>query len=352
MKKFLLLFALLSCINIQSQNEKDLALSKAKEAIQLMDEGHVEESIRMLQESQKLDPNNFIYPYEIAYAKVLQEKYSEAIDILEKVKKYESINSQIYQLLGNCYSYLGKPEKAIEKYEEGIDRFPDAGNLYLEKGNIYNHQENYPEAIENYKKGITADPMFPSNYYNLASLYLNSNDKLSGLIYGEIFMNIERTTGRTQKMSELLYQTYKTSIIFRENESEIDFCDIIVEASAASNGELKLPLCAIFGKNFILGIIGQKEVNLATLSEIRSAFLKNYFQEDFKNHPNVLFSYQKKLLDQDVFDAYNHYLFQMGEPEEFNRWQESSPTEYSKFVDWYTQNENIITLSQENIFLN
>ncbi len=351
MRKLLITLILLSFNTIDAQTDKDLALSKAEEAIKLMDEGNVEESIELLEESHKLDPDNYVYPYEIAYAKILQKEYKEAIDILEKLKSHESINSQVYQILGNSYSYLGKPKKAIKKYEEGLEKFPNSGNLYLEIGNIFNQQEEYSKAINNYKTGIQVDPMFPSNYYNQATLYLRSNDKLSGLIYGEVFMNIERTTDRTRKMSELLYDTYKNSITLSEEESRIDFCDIIIDGSTNLDGDIKLPLCAIFGKNFVLSIIDQKEINLSTLSEIRTSFLKNYFQEDFKEYPNILFSYQKEMLDKDLFNAYNHYLFQIGAPEEFNRWYETNESDYSKFVEWYTKDENILAVSQESVLV-
>ena len=54
--------------------------------------------------------------------------------------------------------------------------------------------------------------MFPSNFYRLALLYLSSSDKLSGLIYAEIFMNLKRSTQRTKEMSKLIYETYKGAI--------------------------------------------------------------------------------------------------------------------------------------------
>src|SRR5690606_21317883 len=128
---------------------------------------------------------------------------------IKKTKKLKSANSQVYQLSGNCYSFSGKPDKAIKEYEERMKRFPNSGNLYLERGNIYLIQENYKEAVENYETGIEVDPMFPSNYYRLAKLYLHSSNKLAGLMYGELFMNLERTTDRALEISELLYSTYE-----------------------------------------------------------------------------------------------------------------------------------------------
>jgi len=351
-KLVLLLLFQLFAIVLFAQSDKEIALTKAKEAIKIMDEGKIEESIKLLEECQKLDSENHIYPYEIAYAYFLKKDYKKAIKILKKVKKYKDINSQVYQMSGNCYSYLGEPNEAIKEYEEGMKLFPNSGNLHLEKGNIFLVKEEYNEAIKNYEKGIEVDPTFASNYYRLAKLFLNSKDKLSGLIYGEIFMNLERTTQRTQELSELMYNTYKSSITIRKDSSKIDFCDVILDASTIKpGGDIKLPLCAIFGKNFILSIINESNIDLNSLSSIRTKFLENYFRNDFKSYPNVLFEYQKKILENNFFDAYNHYLFQIGAQEEFNKWLESNGEEYEEFVEWYIKNENIIAITKENKFV-
>ena len=48
------------------QNNKEKALAKGQEAIKLMDNGKLDESIKLLEEAQKLDPDRFDYPYEKA----------------------------------------------------------------------------------------------------------------------------------------------------------------------------------------------------------------------------------------------------------------------------------------------
>jgi len=333
-----------------AQMDKEKALNIAREAIKIMDEGKIEESIILLEESEKLDPENYMYPYEIAYALIQKKEYKNAIKILEKIKSYKSINSQVYQMSGNCYSFLGKSKKAIKEYEAGMKIFPDKGNLHLEKGNIFLDKKEYDEAILNYENGIKVDPSYPSNYYRLAKLFLNSSDKLSGLVYGELFMNLERTTARTQEMSELLYNTYKTSISFGENNSSVKFCQVVIFMDEAEN--IKLPLCAVFEKHLILATLDKKEINLSSLASIRKQFIKNfYFGEDYKNYPNVLFEYQKKMLDDNVFDAYNHYLFQISNPGEFSSWQESNEKDYEDFVEWYLEPKNDIKINNKNMFL-
>ena len=315
-KLFLILVSLISLNALSQRNE--IAWNKAKEAIKLMDEGKIDESIVLLKECEKIDGKDYTYPYEIAYAYVLKKDYETAINILDKTKKYKNASSQVYQMSGNCYSYQGKPELAIKEYEAGIKKFPNAANLYLEKGNIFLIQKKYSDAVQNYERGIQADPSFPSNYYRQALLYMDSNDKLSGLIYGEIFMNLERTTNRTTEISKLLFDTYKQSIQINDDETKIDFLEIIIEAKKLKNNDII--------------IMNQKEINLKTLTEIRIEFIKNYYEEDYKKYPNVLFEYHKTMLDKGLLDSYNNYILQMGASDEFLEWKNSNKEKYDEFV--------------------
>ncbi len=353
MNKIILFFAIQTLVfSSVAQSDKELAYTKATEAIKIMDEGKLDESIKLLEESQKLDPENYMYPYEIAYAYIKKTEYKKAIKVLNKVKEYKVFNNQVHQTLGNCYDYLGKPDEAIREYEEGMERFPNSGNLHLEKGNIYLSQKKYDEAIKNYEKGIEVDPMYPSNYFRLAKLFLTSTDKLSGIIYGEIFMNLERTTARTQEMSKLLYDAYTTSITLSKDGGKTDFCDIVMDANDLLSGEdIKLPFCAIFGKNFILATLGEDKVDLNSISSMRKKFLESFFADDYKKYPNVLFQYQKELLDHKLFDTYSRYLIQMGSPDEFNKWVKKNNEQYEEFTTWYTQNKNIINITSETRYI-
>jgi len=350
MKNILVLLFLTINFYTFAQNNEKIAFEKAREAVKLMDAGKIDESIRILEECQKLDAKSPIYPYEIAYAYIQKKEYKTAIKILKKTTKYKGVNSRVYQTLGNCYDYDKQTKKAIKAYNDGLKKFPNAGNLYLEKGNIFLGKKEYDKAIMNYKKGIKVDPMFSSNYYRLALLYLNSNDKLNGLIYGEIFMNLERTTKRTQEISKLLFQTYKNSIEIDGDNIEIDFCEIIIGDNDFNGNTLKLPLCAIFGKNFILGVIEQKEVNLNTISEMRISFIENFYKEDYKKYANVLFDYNKKMLDKGVFEAYNHYILQIGSPDEFRIWKNKNIEKYNDFVEWYTTENNYLKINKKSVY--
>lgn len=351
MKKHFIAFTAFCFVLQLHAQKKEFKCQEIYTAVKLINAGQYDESIAMLKECEKVDPTEHAYPYEIALAYTYKKQYQNAIAQLEKIKNYNGLQSDYYQLLGNAYDYAKNPDKAMSVYEEGLKKFPNAGRLYLEKGVVLESQEKYREAVSNFEKGIKVDPMYSSNYYRAALLYLNSNNKLAGLIYGEIFMNLERKTKRTLKMSTALYETYKNNITFKDNTAKIDFCDITINVDEVNDKEIKLPFCAYFGTNFILATVGQSEINLNSLAAIRTAFIKNYFQLDFKKYPNVLLDYQKTLLDAGFLDTYSHYLFQMGDEVAFADWKSKNETAFNDFVQWYTKSENGIAIDQNNSYI-
>jgi len=78
------------------QGNKDKALEKGQAAIELMDNGKIDESIKLLEEAQQLDPDRFDYPYELAYAHYLKEDYKGAIKILEKNINHKDVTERLF----------------------------------------------------------------------------------------------------------------------------------------------------------------------------------------------------------------------------------------------------------------
>lgn len=345
-----LFLATLSIFQLTNAQKKTFKCKEVHDAIKLIDAEKYDEGISILKDCQRIDPKDYTYPYEIALAYIKKKDYSLAISELNKAKNYSNIDDYYYALLGSAYDLSNNPEEAINVYNEGLKKFPASGKLYLEKGVVLEFEGKVNEALETYEKGIKAEPSYPSNYYRVSQIYLNSNDLLSGLIYGEIFVNLERTTSRTKEISMLLYENYKKAVKFDNEGIKIDLCPAVIDAQQYDKNK-KFPFCIVFAKNFVLSIINQKEINLNTLSEIRRQFLKEYYTKDYIDNPNVLLSYHKTMEDHNVFNAYNHYIFQIGDQKAFKNWQENNRAEYDQFVHWYTTNENILNVNKNNLFV-
>lgn len=203
-KPLAILLVMLATQTLYAQSNKEKAHSNGQEALNQEDKGNFEEAIRLLDEAKKLNPENIYYPYELAYAWYLNKDYKTAQKLLVDVLKEKDPTNRVYELMGNCYDYLGDAAKCISTCEAGLKRYPNSGVLHLEMGNMNRVKKDYDKAMNYYEKGIELDPKFPSNYYWAAKIYCNSTEAVWGMIYGELFINLERGGKRTEEISKLL----------------------------------------------------------------------------------------------------------------------------------------------------
>jgi tetratricopeptide (TPR) repeat protein len=337
-----------------SQTNKEIAVAKAEQAIKVEDEeGKYDEAIQLLEEARKLDPDNINYPYEVAFAYSGKKEYKKASDILEKLVSSKDVFSRVYQSLGNAYDYQGKTSKAIETYENGLIKFPNAGELYLELGNIQMVKKEYSKALSYYEKGIEADPQFPSNYYWASKIFCGSTEKVWGMIYGEIFMNIERNSKRTAEISKLLFDTYKTQIkVTSDTSYSVSFSKnaTITLDDLKDPKKFKLPFgIGLYEPILMVAIVTEKQVDLNSLDRIRSRFLEAYYTgENLKKYPNALFQYQQQVKQAGHLEAYNHWILMKGDEDSFVKWQEGNQAKWEGFLKWFSGNK--MQLSQDNKF--
>ena len=322
---------------------KEKALAKGREAVELIDNGQLDESIKLLKEAQKLDPERIDYPYELALVQYMKEDYKGAVKTLEKLISHKDVNERVFQLLGNSYSMLGQSDKAFKTYDGGLKKFPKSGMLYLEKGNVHWNKKEFEKALPFYERGIEIDPKFPSNYYRAALIFCNTTEEVWGMIYGEIFMNLERNSARTAEISKLLFDTYKSEIKFTSDSSfSVSFSkNATINLNNLSDpSKMKLPFgVGVYEPTLMFSMLSEKTININTLDRIRSTFVDNYFKNGHdKTYPNVLFSYQKQVKEAGHIEAYNHWILMKGDENGFEKWHSENEEKWDNFVKWFTDN--------------
>ncbi|GAA3962191.1 tetratricopeptide repeat protein [Hymenobacter antarcticus] len=343
MRKLLLLLGLTAgfAFSAQAQSAKEMALAKGREAIKLMDGGELLQSIKLLEEARQLEPANYHYPYELALAHYLNKEYTTAIALLEPLLNRPEASDRTFQLLGNSFDLAGNRAKAVATYEQGLGKFPASGSLHLELGNLQATQKNYLPALDYYEKGIELAPAFASNYYQAAKIYLASNNELWGMMYGELFMNLERNSGRTAEISKLLYDTYKREITFPdENSASVSFGQAVMDASTMGKGQkLKLPYSIAYESTLAVAVAAEKTINLASLNHIRSNFISAYYSmKRDATYPNILFDYQQQIARAGHAEAYNYWLLMKGDEPGFDQWYKDNPGKWKAFAAWFKEN--------------
>lgn len=312
------------------------ASKEINEAIKAMDAGNFSQSRVILEEILQKDSTNFDAWYEYGYSYFLQKDYTKAIEIMQTQTGNPQATDQLWQMIGNSLDIIGNPKEALAAYAQGLEKFPNSGRLYLESGNIFLIQDKIEEAIPYYEKGIEMAPEFPSNYYRLARIYCNSDNEIWGVIYGEIFMNLERNTQRTREMSALLYQTYQKALIYEKGQWQISFAK---DASPFTiDFETTIGLAAA-----AYGIENKKpSINVASLTAIRKQMLQILTEQD-KAKGMVLYSFWQGIDDMNFWDSYNYWIFAQAPNDQFEKWRKSNSTDFGYFVKWYNPNPIVIT---------
>lgn len=366
MKRYLSLFLLCGIIGVMqasAQTNADKAKEKVDAAIKLMDNGQLAESIPLLDEALKLDPDNNNIRYEKCYALYMMKDYKAARNLLKKLTDDKNLGPNVYQLLGNTYDDSGDPKQAIKTYDEGIKAFPEAGNLYLERGVMEMKVKDYNKALNFFEKGIEVAPMFPSNYYRATILFcLATDEKVWGMMYGEIFMNLEPNTARTVEISKLLFDTYKSQITFSGDTgiavsfSKNKVVNVVVNPDAGPEALLKALTGAkkpfgtsIYEPTLAVALAGEHSVDLASLNHTRERFLQVYEQlGNQQKTPVVLFDFQRELKAAGHLEAYNYWLLKEGDKVAFNHWELANNDKWQRFADWFS--EHHLTITAENKF--
>ncbi|MFT3912207.1 MAG: tetratricopeptide repeat protein [Ferruginibacter sp.] len=325
------------------QADAEIASMKAKAALKLEDEEQkYDEAIILFREAQLLDPQNINYPYEIAYAYTEKKEYKKASDILETLLDHKDVFGMVYQALGNAYDNQGMREKAIQTYENGLKKFPNSGELYLELGNMQTVKKEYTKALAYYEKGIEMDPRFPSNYYWAAKIFCSTEDEVWGMIYGELFLNLERGSTRATEINKMLFRVYKTQIKFSSDSTiGISFSkNAMIDAPDAKDPKkIKMPFGSVYEMAMSLAVVGEKQIDINSLHSIRKKFLDEYFRDGSnKNYPNILFDYQNKIKDAGHLEAYDHWILMKGDEQVHKAWLVNNRPAWVSFFNWMKDN--------------
>ncbi len=317
MKQFcwLLIFFLGTLLqtHAQEQNLQETARS-------FMRQGDFDNAIMVLNRALQDDSGNVDLQKDLVLAYYYKRNYTKALEGVKPLLNRDDVDVVSYQIAGNIYKALEEVKEADKMYKRALKKFPNSGALYSEYGELLWAAKNY-SAIEQWEKGIEVDPSYAGNYYNAALYYYYTKDKVWGLLYGEIFVNMENLTERATNMKQLLLEGYKEKLF-----AEADM----------TKGSDKMK--SDFAKAFLQTM--SKQSNLAnrgltteTLTMVRTRFILDWFANYGSKYPFRLFDYQQQLIKEGMFEAYNQWLFGTVENlSAYDSWTKNHAEAYNSFA--------------------
>ena len=332
--------ALTWTLTVNAQGSKPQVTKKIAEGIKLRDGGKSGEAYAAFEEAQALDPDSKDVRFQIAYT-----HFVKADDMGLSVSKWlkspegiDNVSQEAFEMRIGNYKLFQLRDKAIAAYEEGVKKYPGYGPLYFQRGWMeYSYSKGRPDrGLEFFEKGVVAAPAYANNYYYSAVINCDIGDKMWGLIYGEYFMNLNRNTVLTDKMSKLLCDTYSTYIATLVNNGQLKKGNSTYAGIPGSNNSFKDDY--LFGLGY--GIQAVDDYQLKSLVEIGSRFAGHTSRFNKKNRI-ALFEYllQIKLAGQ----SRCYYYWLLGaDSKDASQWISENKAAWNMFIAWFIDHPFVI----------
>lgn len=318
-----ILFIWLCTSNAKAQSDGSQLYNTA---LTFMRSGDYANAILVLNRAVQLSPENVEYRKQLAFSYFLNNNLDQAEKVIKDVLKSDAADEQTYQIAGNIYKAERDSKGAEKNYKRGLKKFPNSGALYNELGETYYDMRSYDNALQSWTTGIKVDPGYASNYYNAAKTYLYSKDKVWAVIYGEIFIDLERFTPRTAEMKDILLASYKE--LFNSGNT------VVVQQPSVSGGD-KAEEAPPFRQAFLnslakgSGTVTTRGITPETLVILRTRFLLDWNNFYKFVYPFSLFNYQSQLLKEGLFEAYNQWVF-------------GPATNLAQYKNWVKDNQQVM----------
>ncbi len=312
MKKiFLVLFSVAAGMVLFAQD------SPLETARSFMRAGDFDNAILVLNSALKKDAHNLDYQKDLVLAYTYKRDFAKALDVVKPMLERNDLDEQSYQVAGNVYRALALYKDGEKMFKKALKKFPESGPLYSEYGELLWDNKDY-SAINEWEKGIAISPSYAGNYYNAASYYYFTKDKIWTLLYGEIFVNMESLTERSTEMKKMLLDTYKQKL----------FTD--VDSKDKKQSDFEKAVAETYNKQAALT---DKGITIETLNMIRTRFILDWFASYASKYPFKLFDYQQQLLRGGMFEAYDQWLFgPVDNLAAFDQWTKTNSAAYEKFT--------------------
>jgi tetratricopeptide (TPR) repeat protein len=316
--KIFCIIALLFVLNTGFAQDSDVA-TMHETARSLMRQGDYENALQVLTKALQQEPNDIDLLKDQAFVLYLKRDFASSIDSCKKILARPDADVQTYQILGLSYKAIAEYKETDKMYKEALKKFPKSAVLYSEYGELLSENKNPDAAIKQWEKGIEADPNYSSDYYFASKYYAQKGNVLWGLLYGEIFVNIESLTKRTIEIKDILYGGYKKLFSAPQSLSKAKQTGTPFEKAVATNF-------------FKLSTLMDSVVTPETLTQLRTRFILNWFNGPSRQFPFRLFEHQRAMLEEGYFDAYNQWLVgASADTEKYQQWTLNHPDEVKAF---------------------
>ncbi|MFM7838622.1 MAG: tetratricopeptide repeat protein, partial [Chitinophagaceae bacterium] len=231
---------------------------------------------------------------ERAYCHLLNKNYAAAVQAVEPLLQRTEATVPTFQIAVLIYRALSERKKVEQIYAIALKKFPQSGVLHNDIGELRWEEKDLNGAIAYWEEGIRSEPNYPGNYYHAALYYLLLENNFWGLLYGELFVNLESFTERTAQVKKLVWEGYKR---FYANLPRLQPPSAEHEFERACFHLLRQEL-SIFANG----------ITLSSVQQFQETFTRNWFEFYGQRFPFRLFDHYRQMMRMNLMEVYLNWL--------------------------------------------
>jgi len=275
------------------------------------------------------EPGNGMIYEALGKAQHLEGNDKDAEETLLAAPANAAHDAAYFEILAVVQATENKTRDARATIKKGYTLFPGSGMLYDEAAKIAEQGSDTGNALRYWLSGIEADPLYVPSYYSAACVYLRSGDVFWGLIYGEIYLDMQHDTLLDDGLKKLLFDGYKK---MSDNSANTYLSQNNKTKNRPAAHDFKELVNVTYAPLFAVMIDGNNAENLTML---RARFLIDWFPENDQKYPCSLFRYLDGLVRNGYFDVYNEWLFgKAGNVNEYTAWNTFHEGAIARFLQW------------------
>jgi tetratricopeptide (TPR) repeat protein len=277
-------------------------------------------AVMVLDRALQMEPRNLQLLKDLAYTHYLSGDLNKAAMRAYPLLDRDDADEQAFQIAARIFRSREEYAQSEKILKRGLRKFEGSGPLCAEMGEVYWAMEKPSQAIKYWEEGLESDPSYSGNYYHAAKFYYSAGDKARSIVYGEVFLNLESYTPRTNEIKVLLLESYKR--VFMPGDKK--------QYYIKQTTEFEKDFLAVMERQNSLALRG---INPETLYIIRSRFILDWFALNGSKYRFQLFEHMRALMRIGLFEAYNQWIFgPPSNPNAFVVWTNTHETEYEAFL--------------------
>ncbi len=286
-------------------------------AQQFIQQGDYDNAVTSLLKARQQTPLNMELLTNLSFAYFLQRDFAKAIEAGKIAIDLQDADQKSFQVLGLSYKAIAQYKDANKIYKVALKKFPNGGVIYNEYGESLALDKNVKDAIIQWEKGIELDPNYSGNYFNAVKYYIDQQNWLRIMLYGEIFINLESYSAKTSEVKNYLLIAYQNLV--QPN---------IIQQKLNDRSISNLEKAILDNWKSIVQNIGLA-FNIDSLTSLKIELLQKWNTANNTQYPFRLFDHWQQLQNEGILAAYHQWI--LGDTynaNEYVKWQVAYAKEF------------------------